>query len=162
MLILVGQQMCDGRAPFGIAARRHHARRLVHQQHDGGAGRQAQRLAIDIDAVNRWIGARPQFGHDVAVDQNATLRNQFFSGPPARNAAARDQLLQSLAAPGVSRVLMPRAQTRFRFLQVVLVQRILDNRVLGQAAFIGCPIVGKIVVAGGIVQKSLGVPVNRD
>lgn len=161
MPIFFGQQMRDRGAPFRVFARRYNTGGLVHQQNRGGAGRDAQRLPVDIDAINRDVGARAQLGHDVPVDQNAALRNQFFRRPTARNTAARDQFLQSLAAARVARVLMPRALARFRLVQIVLIRifglkRIIRVCIRSEAAFFHRAIISRFV------QKSLGIAVDRN
>lgn len=98
MLELIGQKVRDCSSSFGVFFGGDDAGRLVHQQHDGRAGRQFERLAVHRDAVMRWIGALARLGHDVAVDRNTPGGNQFFGGAAAGQTGSRQQLLQALTA----------------------------------------------------------------
>ena len=63
---------------FRIGDRGHISLRLIEQKVDM-LFRTVQQLAIDLDVVGGEIGLGAEFGNDLSVDGDATLRNQFFS-----------------------------------------------------------------------------------
>jgi len=73
----LGQQIDDRLAVLWIRARGDHARRLVEQVVLLGVGK-LQPPAVDLDVVALGIGFRAELRHDLAIDLNTALRNQFI------------------------------------------------------------------------------------
>ena len=95
VLPYIRQQVEHRRPPLGILPGRHVAARLVEQD-VAMPLREVNPLPVHADVVAGGVGLRAQLEDGRAVDRNASVRDERFSGAPRRDAGGGEDLLESL------------------------------------------------------------------
>ena len=89
-----GYELCHAGATLGIIHRGQIALGLV--KHEVDAAILEMHLApIDAHDINLGIDLAAEFGHDLAVHAHATGGHEVLRSPAARDAGAREELLQA-------------------------------------------------------------------
>jgi hypothetical protein len=92
----IRQKVEHRRSPLGVLPRRHVAARLV--EHDVAmAFREMNPLPVDADVVAIGVGFRAQFEDGRAVDRDASVRDECFSGASGSDAGSGEDFLKTFA-----------------------------------------------------------------